>query len=991
MKRRIFAWMTVFCLIMPNMNSFVFAEKETEEPVTTEESLQEETEQNETVEEAAENEETSGDPVSESEDETIQKEITLDYNGGGIDGENQSVVKAEPGQIIYESSLSVPSYPNETKQFCGWSLEKDSFINAFEETDDHSESDKVYTVRDDVTLFAYWAEPVKVTFHTGEQGYFSLYNEETDKYEETEEYSVSVLQGMHLEDSPETVKTEDDAAFVGWSFSEDGSGEVFNNEQLVEIQVFDQDTDLYAAYGNTATIILDYCGATDSAGRTRKTITKSPGTYLYEYELPALQLSDSNKKFVGWSFSNDEYEDPFEWYMVDSDSYHDRIYIEDNVTLYAYWAETYTVTFHAGSGHLMRGYDSTYGECYSDTITISLNKGDHLNPYDFRDPENTSRAIFRGWSQNSNGSGEIFTAYQIGQIFTVTQDMDFYAVYSPPKTIKLDYNGGKDQNGRTQYSITENYNNKILVEDLPEVTPPDQNHYFAGWSYSKNSFENAVVESYEDSLSIDILYVKNYSVIYAFFKEYKDLYLNTEYVKAYDGIQDVYRFTPSSTGVYYFKAVSDNPAGVVIYDQNWNKIMSGEDAVSISDYNGFDFSVRLTGNKKYIIVIEPYDTIMDEQFTFTVTANNTVKTERVSPTCEQEGNIEYWTDNTTGYIYADEACTNRISKQDTILPATGHNLLKTEAKEATFTSTGNTEYWTCTRCGRYYSDRYGYTEIAKDSWIIPMLTQPVPTRISISSGSAADLRTNYKRKISYSILPNGANTSVKWKSSDSTIAYVDSAGYLIARTYGKVTITATSAVAPTVSASFTVQTRFYDVNDSTQSYYKPVYWGADNGVVAGYNGGVYFGPDNVCTRAQFVTFLWRLAGRPTGNKNVSFKDISTSVNYYNAVKWAVSEGIIVGYKDDNTFRPDNEVTRGQVATMLWRYAGRKTPTLPSTSPFSDIDASNSSYRAVVWGQKAGVIKGYKDGSFQPDASCLRQHIVTFLYRYARDVMKQDVN
>ena len=113
------------------------------------------------------------------------------------------------------------------------------------------------------------------------------------------------------------------------------------------------------------------------------------------------------------------------------------------------------------------------------------------------------------------------------------------------------------------------------------------------------------------------------------------------------------------------------------------------------------------------------------------------------------------------------------------------------------------------------------------------------------------------------------------------------------------------------------------------------------------------------------------------------------------MKWAVSEGIIVGYKDDNTFRPDNEVTRGQVAVMLWRFAGKKTPTLPKTSPFSDIDASNSSYRAVVWGQKAGVIKGYKTGEyagqFRADDSCLRQHIVTFLYRYARDVMHKNVN
>ena len=257
--------------------------------------------------------------------------------------------------------------------------------------------------------------------------------------------------------------------------------------------------------------------------------------------------------------------------------------------------------------------------------------------------------------------------------------------------------------------------------------------------------------------------------------------------------------------------------------------------------------------------------------------------------------------------------------------------------------------------------------------------------------SSTELPTNKECKLIGNFTPtNTTNQKITWTSDNPKVATVDSNGNVKALSYGTAVITAVPADNPSLKKTCKIQTRFYDVVDSTQSYYRPVYWGADNGVVAGYDGGLYFGPDNVCTRAQFVTFLWRLAGRQTGNKNVSFKDISTSMNYYNAVKWAVSEGIIVGYKDDNTFRPDNEVTRGQVATMLWRFAGRKTPTLPSTSPFTDINSSNSSYRAVVWGQKAGVIKGYKDGTFQPDASCLRQHIVTFLYRYARDVMKKKV-
>ena len=269
------------------------------------------------------------------------------------------------------------------------------------------------------------------------------------------------------------------------------------------------------------------------------------------------------------------------------------------------------------------------------------------------------------------------------------------------------------------------------------------------------------------------------------------------------------------------------------------------------------------------------------------------------------------------------------------------------------------------------------------------LKNNAPKNISLNI-SSAEISTNEYIRLVLTSNPADADTKANWISSNEKAVTVDSSGKVTAKGYGKAIITAASVNNPNAKVTCSIQTRFYDVADATQSYYKPVYWGADNGVVAGYNGGEYFGPDNVCTRAQFVTFLWRLAGKPTGNKNVAFKDISGSENYYRAVKWAVSEGIIVGYKDDNTFRPDVEVTRGQVATMLWRFAGRKTPTLPSRSPFTDINSSNSSYKAVVWGQKAGVIKGYKDGSFQPDASCLRQHIVTFLYRYARDVMKKPV-
>jgi hypothetical protein len=124
---------------------------------------------------------------------------------------------------------------------------------------------------------------------------------------------------------------------------------------------------------------------------------------------------------------------------------------------------------------------------------------------------------------------------------------------------------------------------------------------------------------------------------------------------------------------------------------------------------------------------------------------------------------------------------------------------------------------------------------------------------------------------------------------------------------------------------------------------------------------------------------------------LTFNDITGDENYYRALQWAVSKKIIVGFKEDNTFRPDEPVTRAQTAVMLWRYAGKPKVDETAESPFTDIDPSDSAYRAVVWGQQANVIKGYKeDNTFRPQGNCLRQHIVTFFYRYAKNVLKWKV-
>jgi hypothetical protein len=161
------------------------------------------------------------------------------------------------------------------------------------------------------------------------------------------------------------------------------------------------------------------------------------------------------------------------------------------------------------------------------------------------------------------------------------------------------------------------------------------------------------------------------------------------------------------------------------------------------------------------------------------------------------------------------------------------------------------------------------------------------------------------------------------------------------------------------SVSCEVQTRYYDVNDDSKYYYNPVYWAADNVITKGYDN-VYFGPQNNCTREAVVTFLWRLAGKPEPQTTKNpFSDVSADKYYYKAVLWAAENGITKGY-DDGTFRPDDTCLREHVVTFLYRYAG--SPSVrPTVNPFNDVKLSDYYYRAAVWANENGIANGYSEG------------------------------
>ena len=167
---------------------------------------------------------------------------------------------------------------------------------------------------------------------------------------------------------------------------------------------------------------------------------------------------------------------------------------------------------------------------------------------------------------------------------------------------------------------------------------------------------------------------------------------------------------------------------------------------------------------------------------------------------------------------------------------------------------------------------------------------------------------------------------------------------------------------------------FSDVSTSAY-YYEAVKWAQEKGITGGIGNGL-FGPNQPCTRAQIVTFLWRAAGSPEPKAMSSFADVSTDAYYAKAVAWAVENGITTG-TGDGKFSPDATCTRAQSVTFLFRAIGKL---VDSKAEFSDVLTDSYYANAVAWAVENGVTNGIDNGLFGPDNSCTRAQIVTFLFR-----------
>ena len=239
-----------------------------------------------------------------------------------------------------------------------------------------------------------------------------------------------------------------------------------------------------------------------------------------------------------------------------------------------------------------------------------------------------------------------------------------------------------------------------------------------------------------------------------------------------------------------------------------------------------------------------------------------------------------------------------------------------------------------------------------------------------------------------SISPSG-NVSVR-EGRDRTFTITPDKGYAISNVKidGKSIGAVKSYTFENVRRTHTIEVIFMKANGNPQtgvfvdvpegSYYEEaVDWAVENGITKGTDD-THFSPDGICTRAQAVTFLWRTAGSPASKTSaMPFTDVPVGSYYYDAVLWAVENGITKG-TSDTTFSPNMTCSRAQIVAFLWR--SEKSPASGTANPFADVKSTAYYADAVLWAVKENITKGTTSTTFSPNADCTRAQIVTFLWR-----------
>lgn len=397
-------------------------------------------------------------------------------------------------------------------------------------------------------------------------------------------------------------------------------------------------------------------------------------------------------------------------------------------------------------------------------------------------------------------------------------------------------------------------------------------------------------------------------------------------------------------------------------------------------------------------------------------AHKLTKTDAKAATCTEAGNEAYWTCSGCGKYFSDENGTNEIEKDSWVLKTLGHDMTKTDAKEATCTEDGNNEYYTCSRCGGVFKDEAGTQATTVEVETLKKLGHDWSNKNGICARCDAKCTETHKpgttcsvchKYTSYPYVPGaptypasapavpngtvtvspanaskGANVTVTVKPNEGyelgSLAVKDASGDLLPLAdlgNGKYSFVMPDGKV-SVEAEFvkTAATSFADV-PANAYFADAVKWAVDKDVTNGLSD-TMFGPYESCTRTQIVTFLWRAAGSPEPKTASSFTDVPVSAYYAKAVAWAIENGITNGMTE-TTFAPDATCTRGQIVTFLYRALKG---TASGSTNFTDVKSDTFYADAINWAVANNVTNGTSNTTFSPNADCTRAEIVTFLYR-----------
>lgn len=349
-------------------------------------------------------------------------------------------------------------------------------------------------------------------------------------------------------------------------------------------------------------------------------------------------------------------------------------------------------------------------------------------------------------------------------------------------------------------------------------------------------------------------------------------------------------------------------------------------------------------------------------------AHKLTKTDAKAATCTEAGNEAYWTCSGCGKYFSDENGINEIEKDSWVLKTLGHDMTKTDAKAATCTEDGNNEYYTCSRCGGVFKDEAGTQATTVEAETLKKLGHDWSNKNGICARCDAKCTETHKP---------GTTCSVCHKYT--SYPYVPGAPTYPATApavpNGTVTVSPANAskganVTVTVKPNEGYELGSLAVKDASGDLL-PL---ADLG-----NGKYSFVmPDGkVSVEAEFVK-----------TAATSFADVPANAYFADAVKWAVDKGVTNGLSD-TMFGPYESCTRAQIVTFLWRAAGSPEP--KTMSSFTDVPASTYYAKAVAWAIENGITNGMTETTFAPDATCTRGQIVTFLYRALKGTASGSTN